>query len=510
MKPIIYLIPIFIDEFESLRDSGFIKVDRARIVISSTDSGSLTRPEVAFQMAAALPDFMPNAEHSVIIACFKDPICETDRLKSCEPLSAAKVCLMAKSCSGLIPLTQRSHEILRGRFGDEVELMEPVFEQLIEERFFQKEKFNKIQGGDALVEILIGEHDKYDLSRLKKIVTESHDKSDLVQKVIEYTRHAPAALEPISGLRDLRKILRDSLPDPKHLNPPLENLSAWGDPKWEIVTGFRKVYGDLELIEALDLIDGHWNLTVSAASLGIFLHWREHSYRIHGVDLKALESDCRELAGIMDGQIVLEAIWLLGYCSEFSSFAGSYYAALENPHPFGLNRVNITKAKLLRLERLQPPPTASPAADVTVADVEITKAGEQSVPASPDEAVKTLTGSSCPEVDHKSNQTESVVPESKSLESPEDSADSGTDDEESKPAVDGGIILTADTESDVAATPTPTDSSSIQGEFPIELSPKKTPSPKKPREPKKKTTAKKAAPRKVKKSDEKPDNDDEP
>jgi hypothetical protein len=367
MKPIIYLVPLFIDEFQSLHDSGYISVDRSRIVVASAEKGSLSRPEVLCQVAAALPDFMPDAELSVVIACFHSVSFEGGRFKSCDPLDASKACFMAKECSGLIPLTERSREILNGRFNREVELMEPVFEGLIEERFTQRDLLNKIQGGDALVEVLVANYDKNDFSGLRGIVTANSEAGALVQKALGYTRHAPAALEPISGLRDLRKILRDTLSDPKHLNPPLAKLSAWGDPKWDTVLGFRKVYGDLELIKSLDLIDDYWKLPVSAVSLGIFLHWRELSLRVQGVDLKALQPDCRELAGVLDARFVLEAIWLLGFSAGFSSFAGSYYASLETPHPFGAKRQTVKRTALLRLERVPEPRLASnPNTDITL------------------------------------------------------------------------------------------------------------------------------------------------
>jgi hypothetical protein len=365
MKPIIYLVPVFIDEFQSLHDSGYISVDRSRIVVVSAEKGGLSRPEVLCQVAATLPDFMPDAELSVVIACFTCVPCEASLLNSREPLEASKAVFMAKECSGVIPLTERSREILNGRFNGQVTLMEPVFEGLIEERFTQRDLRNKIQGGDALVEVLVANYDSGDFSRLRSIVTANGEAVTLVQKTLGYTRHAPAALEPISGLRDLRKILRDTLSDPKHLNPPLAKLSAWGDPKWETISGFRKVYGDLELIKSLDLIDDYWKLPVSAVSLGIFLHWRELSLRVQGVDLKALQPDCRELAGVLDARFVLEAIWLLGFSAGFSSFAGSYYASLETPHPFGAKRQTVKRTTLLRLERVPDPKLTPPADDET-------------------------------------------------------------------------------------------------------------------------------------------------
>ncbi|MEI6818049.1 MAG: hypothetical protein WCL19_00460 [Verrucomicrobiota bacterium] len=365
MKPVTYLVPLFIDEFQSLHDSGYISVDRSRIVIASAEKGGLSRPEVLCQVAATLPDFMPDAELSVVIACFSSVSSGSSGTNSYEPLEASKACFMAKECSGVIPLTGRSREILSGRFNGEVTLLEPVFDGLVEERFTQRDILNKIQGGEALIEVLIANYNLSDIAKLRNIVDGNNEGVALVQKALGYTRHAPAALEPVSGLRDLRKILRDTLSDPKHLNPPLAKLSVWGDPKWEKVSGFRKIYGDLELIKALDSIDDFWKLPVSAVSLGIFLHWRELSLRVQGIDLKALEADCRELAGILDARFVLEALWMLGFSAGFSSFAGSYYGSLDAPHPFGAKRWSVRKTTLLRLERVPDPKLDLPADNET-------------------------------------------------------------------------------------------------------------------------------------------------
>ncbi len=263
----------------------------------------------------------------------------------------------------MIPLTTRSREILNGRFHGAVTLSEPIFEKFIEEQFSHRDLRNKIQGGDALVEVLIANYDQNDLVGFRGIVTSDSEAGALVQISLRYTRHAPAPLEPISGLRDLRKILRDSLSDPKHLNPPLAKLSAWGDSKWDTISGFRKVYGDPELIKCLDLIDDHWKLPVSSVSLGIFLHWRELTLKWQGIDLQALQTDCRELAGVLDARFVLEAIWLLGFSVGFSTFAGAYYAALETPHPFGAKRQAVKKISLLRIERMPDPELAPPVED---------------------------------------------------------------------------------------------------------------------------------------------------
>jgi hypothetical protein len=191
----------------------------------------------------------------------------------------------------------------------------------------------------------------------------------------------------------LRKILRDTLSDPKHLNLPLAKLSAWGDPKWETVSGFRKVYGDLELIKSLDLIDDYWKLPVSAISLGIFLHWRELSLRVQGVDLKALQPDCKELAGVLDARFVFEAIWLLGFSAGFSSFAGSYYASLDTPHPFGAKRQTVKRTALLRSERMPDPKLTPPADDETTHECISKEVAKAAKPPTTEETASSDAGS---------------------------------------------------------------------------------------------------------------------
>ncbi len=492
MKPIIYLVPLFIDEFQSLHDSGYISVDRSRIVVASAEKGSLSRPEALCQVAAALPDFMPDAELSVVIACFSSVSFEGGRFKSCDPLDASKACFMAKECSGLIPLTERSREILNGRFNREVELMEPVFEGLIEERFTQRDLLNKIQGGDALVEVLVSNYDINDFSGFRGIVTANSEAGALVQKALGYTRHAPAALEPISGLRDLRKILRDTLSDPKHLNPPLAKLSAWGDPKWDTVSGFRKVYGDLELIKSLDLIDDYWKLPVSAVSLGIFLHWRELSLRVQGVDLKALQPDCRELAGVLDARFVLEAIWLLGFSAGFSSFAGSYYASLETPHPFGAKRQTVKRTVLLRLERVPDTKLPPPSDDETTHTSNSKEAATAAKPPTTEETPSSDAGSVSPERESEPELAAVSATELNSLDVLRESQEIDREKGEDQAAIQNENDKAVGSGLEEHTAPTPAEIKAVEVELITEAPQKQKPASKgKPRAKKSVTSAKK-------------------
>lgn len=347
MKSLTFLVPFFIDEFQALHDSGFIFVDRSRISVAPTEDDGFTRPEVHCQIAAALPDFLPDAEHSLLIACFTGSSAAPGGFQTTDPLTSSKACFLARDCCGLIPLTKLAREILSGRLDGTVKLTEPFFEEIIAKRLADRELLNSIAGGNSLAEILILNLESFDLSGLPHVASTGDDDMALIRSALKYTRYKSMAGQPISGLRDLGKILRDTLPNPKDLNPPLTRLAAWGSPKWETSTGFKRVYGDAEILEILDAISAAWKLPVSAVSLGIFLHWRYMSQKAQGLDLKALETDCREMAGCVSGQYIAEALWLLGYSAGFGSFAGNYYATQETAHPFGAKRQTQNRILLL-------------------------------------------------------------------------------------------------------------------------------------------------------------------
>lgn len=347
MKSLTFLVPFFIDEFQILYDSGFAFVDRSRITVAPTEDDGLSRPEVQCQIAAALPDILPDAEHSVLIACFAGSSAAPGGFQTTDPLTSSKACFLARDCCGLIPLTKRAREILSGRLDGAVKLTEPFFEEIIAKRFADREILNSITGGNALAELLILNPASFDLSSLSRVANTGNDDMALIRTALKYTRYKPMAAQPISGLRDLGKILSDTLPNPKELSPPLTRLAAWGSPRWETATGFKRVYGDAEILQILDAISAVWNLPASATGLGIFLHWRYMSQKAQGLDLKALETDCREMAGCVPGQYLAEALWLLGYCAGFGSFAGNYYAAQESAHPFGAKRQTLKRILLL-------------------------------------------------------------------------------------------------------------------------------------------------------------------
>ena len=347
-----FLVPFFIDEFHSLHDTGFIFVDRARISVASSDAGWHSRPEVYYQIADTLPDFLPDAEHSLLIACFTGSATAPRLAPTNDPLTSSKVCFCAKDCFSLIPLTRRARDILSNRLDQMVRLDEPVFEEIIEKRFADRDLLSSLAGASALAELLIENADSFDFIRLHCLATgEKHD-FGLAGAALNYTRYKPLAGEPISGLLDLGKILKDTLPDSNELNPPLVRLSAWGKSRWETTVGFKKVYEGTEIQKILDEITATWSMPVSAHSLGIFLHWRYLSQKAQGLDLKALETDCRELAGSVSGQYIAEALWLLGYSAGFSSFAGNYYAAQETAHPFGAKRQALKRIRLSMCENL--------------------------------------------------------------------------------------------------------------------------------------------------------------
>lgn len=200
--------------------------------------------------------------------------------------------------------------------------------------------------------------------------------------------------EPISGLRDLGSLLKGGRSEAGALPPLLTRLGHWIKHRKDSTRGFKQVFGDSELAGILADITTEWQLSASAAGLVIFLHWRELSLKHQGLDLKALETDCRELAAFVDGSHVMEALWLLGFSAGFESFSVSYYSALEAPHPFGARHKPLQRIQLLSIE----PPPVKAEADMTVppADQEKAKIESPDLIASPSEetaAVQSAEGS---------------------------------------------------------------------------------------------------------------------
>ena len=355
MNTILFYSPLYVLEIEALRDRGFIAVDRARIVPGDTIEKCLSRADFLWSLRNAIPDVPMGEEQSVVIAVFvkASPLHREESLLH----ASGKVCFEAKDCQALIPLTTISGELNAGRFPNFI-FQKAVFEAFLEESNLLAKQNDKLRGASEMISILCIPDTSIDLSPPHNFHISENRSNSLISKILEYQRHSPAPREPISALRDLRVILRESLPNPKDLNPPLLTLSAWGEKKWEKTSGFLQVYADPELQSCLHAIDIHWCLPFRAAALAIFLHWRELYLRYRSLDLDAYLKDCYQLVNITDGQVIAEALWLLGYSTGFSAFSESYYERLETPNALARNRKAIKKIRLQKQD--DPPATPEP------------------------------------------------------------------------------------------------------------------------------------------------------
>lgn len=361
MDTILFYTPLHLVEIEALRDAGYIAVDRARIALGPGPEKSVSRPDFLWALGSAIPVVPVGEEQSVMIAVFmkaSPPSREEGAI-----LASGKVHFAAKDCQMLIPLTSISREINAGRFPNFV-LQSAIFADLLEERGLSASLHDRLRGAEEMISALCILDGSIDLGFASRFHRSNFPSDQPVRKILAYQRHAPAPREPISGLRDLRVILRESLPNPKDLNPPLKRLSAWGEQKWDKTKGFLQVFADPELQSCLHGIDEHWHLPFRAAALGIFLHWRELYLRNGSLDLDAYFEDCRQLVDVTGGQVVAEALWLLGYSAGFSSFSQSYYERLDTPNVFARSRKAIKRIRLHKLDevRVSPEPREGKAA----------------------------------------------------------------------------------------------------------------------------------------------------
>jgi hypothetical protein len=350
MDTILFYTPLNLVEIETLRDAGFLAVDRARIIPGAEPEKCLSRPDFLWALGSAIPVVPIGEEQSVLIAVF-DQARPSPREESFI-LASGKVCFEAKDCHALIPLTPTSREINAGRFPNLV-LQPAVFAALLEERNLLARLHDQLRGAGAMTSVLCILDASIDLSSANRFHQSDLPCDKLIRKILAYQRHSPAPREPISGLRDLRVLLRESLPNPKELNAPLKKLSLWGEQKWDKTKGFLQVFADPELQSSLDAIDEHWHLPFRAAALGIFLHWRELYLRNGSLDLDVYFDDCQRLVDTTGGQVIAEALWLLGYSAGFSSFSQSYYERLDAPSVFARRRKAIKRIRLQQSDEMR-------------------------------------------------------------------------------------------------------------------------------------------------------------
>jgi hypothetical protein len=332
MKPHHFLIAVSIDEFTCLHDSGCLWVDWNRLTPCAKDT---PESSVKSSLLMRLPEFIERDEHNVLLLLFQISGSGADDSSARMRNMDLRLRLLAKDCHQAIPTTTRSKQILESRFAGRILLEDPIFESLFEENFRVRQQERSLFGGNSLIECLVDPAEHRISQELNSSALESlASAGNPVARMVNYQRRDPMPREPISGLRDLGRILTESVPDRKP-TAILQRLGDWLKPRKESVVGIRPVYGDSSLTSILDALTAEFSLPTHAAALGIFLHWRELALRAGGLDLESLEVDCRELAGIVAGDRIVDALWLLGFSAGFESFSSDYYSRLGAGHPFG-------------------------------------------------------------------------------------------------------------------------------------------------------------------------------
>lgn len=333
MKTHNYLITVSIDEFNCLHDSGRLRVDWNRIVPVGNKSAS---PEVAASLLMRLPEFLERDEHNILTLLFQISHATAAASSSHTNRQDFRYVLRAEDCIQVIPATSQAKSILDSRFAGSVVLGDPVFEKFFEEDFKLRHQERSFIGAHALVSTLV-ESDGYQIpiGLLKLSEEYACNPDDLLGKLLNYQRRDPMPKEPVSGLRDLGRLLTETLPNRKPTDQLLR-LGDWLKTRKDTAIGFRPVYSsDSALDGILDILTVKFRLPVHAASFAIFLHWRDLALRAGGLDIPSLEEDCRKLSGFVAGSRIVDAIWLLGFSAGFETFASDYYARLEAAHPFG-------------------------------------------------------------------------------------------------------------------------------------------------------------------------------
>lgn len=326
MKTQNFLISVSSDEFACLQGASRLRVDSNRLIpVTNIRPG----PEQSSLILMRLPECLERDEHNTLILRFA--IAQTRQVHEQFPtmLPDVRYILHAEDCKEVLPLTSRAKSILQSRFSGTVVLSEPIFENAIEESFSFRHQERSFTGADALVRSLV---DPEDYQVQAQLVDQSFQSfttpESLAGKALNYQRRDPMPKEPVSGLRDLGRLLTDTLPDRKPTDP-LMKLGDWLKPRRDSVAGFRSVYTDSALLRILDSLTDAFRLPSHAGSLAIFLHWRELALRAGGLDLAALEADCKELASCVSGDRIVDALWLLGFSAGFETFASEYYSRLS-------------------------------------------------------------------------------------------------------------------------------------------------------------------------------------
>jgi hypothetical protein len=355
MSALRFLIPATISEFEVLRDLGAFQGEASRLIVISSGPDSLERREVHEQLLAKMPELRPGEDHSILVLSFT--AYQAGHAGGGDLVPAGKLRFEVGHCDAVYPLTRRAGEILRGRYEGQVKLAEPVFEAAVARQLTWLESASSRAGALALVDALVENRHEFDPGLLQHALEKGPEAvSALLRAVLNFTRYKAMPAEPVSGLRDLGTLLKQSDPASGRQQTALVGLADWLRAKQETATGFNAIHRDARLAAVLEEISGAWELPLHAAGLALFFHWRELALRARGIDFSGLESDCRDLAGYVDGQRVTDALWLLGYSAGFEAISRGYYNRLERNHPFNTGGQPGRKVSFLRVKSLEPEP----------------------------------------------------------------------------------------------------------------------------------------------------------
>ena len=350
MKDFQIIVPVGIAEFQALHERGALAVDAGRLTIAAGNRCGGYGEEIDLQLAGKLPAYRLNEEHTVLMLVF---VKNAESLREAQSMSlSGRVTLKSSDCAYVIPATAQAKAILESRLDGVVRLEDPIFEDLFVAMRQETQQATSISGADALVEAIVENRDDFTKSPLEAaLIDSSHSHSALLLAMSSYTRHKPFPREPISGLRDLGGMLNASgLPEK---SDTLGMLGEWLRPRQESAKGFGVVYGDADLNRLMSRVTDSWQLPSSAASLAIFLHWREMTLQAQGVDLNALQDDCKELLTCLDGSVIVDALWLLGYSVGFEALSAGCYERLGSKHPLNPAGRSHTKLSLLKVAPIE-------------------------------------------------------------------------------------------------------------------------------------------------------------
>jgi len=350
-----YIIPLTFGEFEILRRTFRFEVPPQKIILTSADDDSLKRPEVVEQIKSNLPPLLLNEPQGALIAVFSSI---QNGAPSGNPLHngiPSRILIDAKHLQKVIPLTDDARGIIAGRLGDSVRLEPALLDDELGAYLKMREKSFSLYAADSLVEAMVENHGSFAHDHLRSALSSSNEEiHSVLGKTLVYTRYEPWENEPASALRDLGKILKEFKEGIESADTFLSDFSLLLKGYINKQFKFKETFGNPEICQALDGISEAWKLSCSALSLAIFLYWKELASRASGIDLVGLCKDCSKLAGCVEGDILANALWLLGFRSGTDAFFDGVFDYLDTEHPLRKGKTPRKRVRLLDTLAFQP------------------------------------------------------------------------------------------------------------------------------------------------------------